>query len=133
MNSWEQDVGSLLESYRLAYANNPQNRIEAPTDSASLDKGKKRLTEEQLGLDGEKALADEGRGSTRGAKDEEDGTAGDGPGPSKRSKRSKSKRSNLEGGWLDFEKELGSASASTPAAPVSFEFQNMTLPFRNKD
>ena len=132
MNSWEQDVGPLLESYRVAYANNPQNRIEAPTDSASLDKGKKRLAEEELEPQREKALADEGRGSTEGGEDEEDGTAGDGPGPSKRSKRSR--RSNLEeGGWLDFEKELGSASASKPAAPVSFEFQDMTLPFRNKD
>ena len=132
MNSWEQDVGQLLESYRLASANNLQNRNEAPTDKASLDKGKKRLAEEELEPEREKAPAVEGRGTTEGGEDEEDGTAGDGSGPSKRSKRSK--RSNLEeGGWLDFEKELGSASASTPAAPVSFQSPSMTLPFRNKD
>ena len=132
MNSWEQDVGQLLESYRQAHSNDPQNRNEAPTDRAGLDKGKKRLAEEELEPEREKAAAVEGRGTTEGEEDEEDGTAGDGPGPSKRSKRSK--RSNLEeGGRLDFEKELGSASASTPAAPVSFEFPNMTLPFRNKE
>ena len=132
MNSWEEDVGQLLSSYRLAYANNPQNRIEALADRASLDKGKKRLAEEDLEPEREKAAAVEGRGTTEGEEDEDDGTAGDGPGPSKRSKRSK--RSNLEeSGWLDFEKELGSASASTPAAPASFELLNMTLPFRKKD
>ena len=107
MKSWEQDVGQLLESYRATYENNLQNRIEARS-------------------------ADEGRGSTEGDDDNEEDTDGDGPGPSKRRKRSK--RSNLEEGkWLDFEKELGSASASTPAAPVSFQFPNMTLPFRNKE
>ena len=33
----EQDVGQLLESYRLAYENSLQNRIEAPTDNVSLE------------------------------------------------------------------------------------------------
>ena len=132
MNSWEQDVGQLLEGYRLAYENDPRNRIEAPTGKVSLDKGKKRLAEEELEPEGEKAPVDEGRDSTEGEEDEEVGSAGDGPGPSKRRKRSK--RSNLEEGrWLDFEKELGSASASTPAAPVPFQFPNIILPIRNKD
>lgn len=132
MNSWEQDVGQLLESYRLAYENSLRNRIEAPTDKLSLEKGKKRLAVDELEPQREKESADEGRGSTEGGDDDEEGTAGDGSGPSKRSKRTK--RSNLEEGrWLDFEKELGLASASTPAAPVSFQFSNTALPFRNKD
>ena len=129
MNSWEQDVGQLLETYRLAYENSLQNRIEAPTDNVSLEKGKKRLAEEELEPQREKGSADEGRGSTEGGDDNKEDVAGDGPGPSKRTKRS-----NLEEGkWLDFKKELGSASASTPAAPASFQFSNMTLPFRSKD
>ena len=132
MNSWEQDVGQLLESYRLTYAISLQNSIEASADKVSLDKGKKRLAEEELDPERENVPADEGSGSTEGGEDEEEEAAEDGPGPSKRPKRSN--RSNLEdGGWQDFEKELGSASASTPAAPVSFQFPNMTLPFRNKD
>ena len=48
MNSWEQDVGQLLEGYRQAFDNDSQNRIEAPTDKVGLDKGKKRLAEEEL-------------------------------------------------------------------------------------
>ena len=131
MNSWEQDVGQLIEGYRLAYDKTSQNMTEASTD-VSLKKGKKRLAEEELELQKEQGSADEGRGGTEGGDDDEEDTAGDGPGPSKRRKRTK--RSNLEEGkWLDFEKELGSASASTPAAPVSFQFSNTTLPFRSKN
>ena len=93
------------------------------TDRVSLKKGKKRVAEEELETDRERAPVDKGKGNTRGGEDEEEETAGDGSRPSKRSKRS-----NLEGGgWLDFKKEIGSVDTSIPAPPV------FTLPFRNKD
>lgn len=136
MNSWEQDVGQLLESFRLAYDNSPSDRnlstpqastpvthSEVLTDRVSLKKGKKRVAEEELGPERERALVNKGKGNTRGGEDEEEETAGDGSRPSKRSKRS-----NLKGGgWLDLKKEIESVDTSTPAAPV------FTLPFRNKD
>ena len=136
MNSWEQDVGQLLESFRLAYDNSPSDKnlttpqastpvthSEVLTDRVSLKKGKKRVAEEELGPERERALVDEGEDNTRGGEDEEEETAGDGSRPSKRSKRS-----NLEGGgWLDFKREIGSVDTSTPADRV------LTLPFRKKD
>ena len=144
MTSWGQDVGQLLESYRLSYDNSPSHRAldtpqasvpqsvshsEVPTDKVSRGKGKKRVAEEELEPEREKAPVDEGKDATQGREDEEEETAGDGSRPSKMSKRSNSE----VGRWLDFERELGSASASTSAAPVSFQFTNTALPFRNKD
>lgn len=146
MEDWEEEVGDLLENYRLSHPDPqspgalttesrlyPQARSQRLTVETSLEKGKKRLVEEGPAQEQEQEQEGEKEdgGGRRYKKAKGDKFKADEEHEAQAGKRQK--RTDVEeSGWQGFGDELDSAAASTSAAPTLYKFADTGLPMRFK-